>query len=402
MITLKDIQDAKSKMKDVVHETPLDYSKTFSDISNNHVFLKLENLQKTGSFKVRGAYNKIMSLSKEEREKGVIAASAGNHAQGVAFASSMAGIKSTIVMPKGATLTKVEATKQYGAEVVLYGSNFDEALEHASNLQKENGSTFIHPFDDEKIMAGQGTIGIEIIEQLKDVDAVVVPIGGGGLISGIIVALKEINPKIKIYGVEAEACPSMKSSLEQKKPVKILSNETIADGIAVKCPGQKTFEVITGHVDDIVTVNEVELSQTMLHLLERNKQLVEGSGAAALAAILYNKIPMTGKKVVPIVSGGNVDINFVSRLIEHGLVEAGRYAKFSTLVPDKPGQLNRLLSIIAELEANVLSVHHQRMGTKVTPGKTEISFSLETKNNDHIEEVRNALLKSGYEITEIV
>lgn len=397
-----DFESAKEKMNTVVNETPLDYSRTFSNISGNQVYLKLENLQKTGSFKVRGAYNKISSLTEEEKNKGVIAASAGNHAQGVAFASTMANIPSTIVMPKGAPLTKAEATKNYGATVILYGDTFDEALEYAQELQKKTGATFVHAFDDNDIITGQGTIGVELLKQLPDLDAVICPIGGGGLISGIAAYLKQVNPNIKIYGVEAAACPSVIESLKEKKPIKVKSTETIADGIAVKRPGEKTFKMIEQYVDDIVTVDEHEISQTMLHLLERNKLLVEGSGAVSLAALLYGKLPIKDKKVVPILSGGNVDVNFVSRLIEYGLVEAGRFFKFSTMVPDKPGQLNKLLSIVAGLEANVLSVHHQRIGSKLRPGKTEIEFSLETKNMEHIDEIRNALHDSGYNITETV
>jgi threonine dehydratase len=398
LINLENFEQARLQLKGISHQTPVDFSKTFSEISGNNIFLKLENLQKTGSFKVRGAYNKIMSLSHEERKHGVIAASAGNHAQGVAFASTMAKIKSTIVMPKGAPLTKVEATKNYGASVILHGDTFDEALEYTVAIQKQAGATFVHPFDDLEVITGQGTIGLELLEQIPNIDAVVCPIGGGGLISGISAVLKERNPNVKIYGVEAAVCPSMLTSLKEKIPVKVTLTETIADGIAVKRPGNLTYSLIERYIDDIVSVEEMEISQTMLHLLERNKLLVEGSGAVSLAAVLYGKLPLKGKNVVTLISGGNVDINFVSRLIVHGLVDAGRFLKFSTLVPDKPGQLNKLLSIIAQLEANVLSVHHQRIGSKVFPGKTEIDFSLETKNNSHIQEIEKALMDAGYSI----
>ncbi|WP_102348535.1 threonine ammonia-lyase [Bacillus sp. Marseille-P3661] len=400
MINLQDIVQAQTVLKGVVHETHLDYSKTFSDLSHNSVYIKLENLQKTGSFKVRGAYNKIISLNKDERKKGVVAASAGNHAQGVAFASSAADIKSTIVMPKGAPLAKIEATKKYGANVILHGDVFDEALDHAFELQSKTNATFVHPFDDYKIIAGQGTIGLEILGQLSNVDAVICPIGGGGLIAGVAMALKETNPKIKVFGVEASSCPSMTVSLTEKKPTKVIASDTIADGIAVKRPGDKTFEMIQNYVDGIVTVSELEISRTMLYLLERNKLLVEGSGAVSLAALLFNKIPIQGKNVVPIISGGNVDVKFISRVIEHGLAESGRFVTFTTLIPDKPGHLNKLLSIISNLEANVLNIHHQRIGSRVVPGQTEIEFSLETRDRIHIREIANALTTAGYEVVE--
>ena len=399
MITLEDIQRARSAVKGVAHNTALDYSQTFSDLSGNEVYLKLENMQKTGSFKVRGAYNKIVSLSEEERAKGVIAASAGNHAQGVAFASAKANIPSTIVMPEGAPLAKLQATKNYGAQIVLYGDTFDEALEYASSLQRETGATFVHAFDDEHIISGQGTIGLEIIEQLPDVELIVCPIGGGGLISGIAKAVKELKPSVYIYGVEAAACPSMVKSLQKHSPVKVATASTIADGIAVKRPGEITFNMVQSYVDDIVTVDDLEISRTMLYLLERGKQLVEGSGAVALAALLFKKIPLAGKKAVAIVSGGNVDIHFLSRIIEHGLVEAGRFVKLSTMVPDKPGHLNQLLGIIADQKANIISVEHYRISSRVIPGQTEIQLSLETRDRQHIEQIEHALRQAGYRFT---
>lgn len=399
MIQLDDIQQARTGLTGVAHYTALDFSETFSNLANNSVYLKLENLQKTGSFKVRGAYNKIVSLSEKEREKGVIAASAGNHAQGVAFASTMARIDSTIVMPEGAPLAKVQATRNYGAEIVLHGETFDEAMEHAHDLQRETGATFIHAFDDEKIIIGQGTIGLEILEQLPEVEAIVCPIGGGGLISGIARAVKEMKPSVRIYGVEAAACPSMHKSIEEKKPVKMTSASTIADGIAVKRPGDLTFSMVQKYVDGIYTVDDLEISRTMLYLLERSKLLVEGSGAVPLAALLYHKIPVEGKKTVAVISGGNVDIHFVSRIIEHGLVEAGRFVKLSTMVPDKPGYLHQLLSIIAEQKANIISIEHYRISPRVIPGQTEIELSLETRDQQHIEKIEQELRKAGYSFT---
>lgn len=399
MITLEDMRRARHALKGVAHQTALDYSATFSELAHNDVYLKLENLQKTGSFKVRGAYNKIISLSEKERERGVIAASAGNHAQGVAFASARANIKSTIVMPEGAPLSKLQATKNYGAQIVLHGDTFDEAMERAKEIQAETGATFVHAFDDDDIIIGQGTIGLEILAQLPDVDVIVCPIGGGGLISGIAKAIKEQKPSVRIYGVEAEACPSMMTSLEKDTPFKVTSASTIADGIAVKKPGSKTFEMVQAYVDDIVTVDDLDISRTMLHLLERSKLVVEGSGAVSLAALLDHKVPIEGKKVVAIISGGNVDVHFVSRVIERGLVEAGRFVKLSTMVPDKPGHLNQLLTIIAAQKANILSIEHYRMSPRVVPGQTEIDLSLETRDQQHIEEIERELSKTGYRFT---
>ncbi|WP_054949260.1 threonine ammonia-lyase [Numidum massiliense] len=393
------IKAAREAIAKIAHETPLDYSQTFSDLAANDMYLKLENLQKTGSFKVRGAYNKIHSLQPKDKQKGVIAASAGNHAQGVAFAATQENIASTIVMPEGAPLAKLQATEAYGAEIVQHGSTFDEALERAIELHRETGATFIHAFDDEKIIAGQGTIGLEIVEQLPEVDAIVCPIGGGGLISGIAKAVKELKPSVKVYGVEAAACVSMGASLKEGKPLKVRATSTIADGIAVKQPGRRTLDLVQKYVDDVFVVDDLEISRTMLYLLERNKLLVEGSGAAALAAMLYHKIPETGKKVVSIVSGGNVDILFISRIIQHGLVEAGRFVTFTTLVNDKPGNLNRLLTIVAKHHANVISIQHHRITPRIIPGQTEIELALETKNDAHIAEVKHALKEAGYTIT---
>lgn len=399
MTTLNDIQLAREKIKEVAHYTPLQFSNTFSELANNEIFLKLENFQKTGSFKVRGAYNKIALLPESDQNKGVITASAGNHAQGVAFGSSRAGISSTIVMPNGASLTKIEATKKYGANVILYGDSFDDAVEYAFNIQKETGATFVHAFNDSKVIAGQGTIALEILEQCSNIDAIVCPIGGGGLISGVALAAKSINPSIKVYGVQAEACPSMASSLAKNKCVKVSSHSTIADGIAVKQPGELTFNIVQTYVDDIFVVNDIQIAQTIFYLMERSKLLVEGSGAAALTALLNHKIPMVGKKIAVILSGGNIDINFVSRIVERGLVEEGRFLTILTKVPDKPGFLNGLLNIIAHKKANVISINHSRISSRILPGQTEIELSLETRNNEHIDEIETALKENGYEFS---
>ena len=395
---LNQIISAREKMKGIVHQTPLDFSQTFTDMSHNEVYLKLENLQKTGSFKVRGSINKLTSLSKEELSKGVIAASAGNHAQGVAYSSKILNIPCTIVMPKGAPLSKIQATKNYGAEIVLEGDVFDDALAHAMELSEKQGFTLVHTFDDDEIISGQGTIGLEILEQLPDVEAIICPVGGGGLIAGIAVAVKEKNPNVAIYGVEASACPSMAQSLLEKKPISVPSGPTVADGIAVKKPGVRNLEIVEKYVDDLVTVDELEMIRTMFLLLERNKLLVEGSGASSLAALLYKKLNIKGKKVVALLSGGNVDVNFISRIIERGMVEAGRYARFSIIIVDKPGELQRVLTNITEADANILSVHHTRMGRNIYPGYTEIEIAVETKSHEHILDLQKTLTAKGYRV----
>ncbi len=397
-MNIDDIIIAREKMKGIVSTTPLDYSKTFSQLSHNEVYLKLENLQKTGSFKVRGSYNKLISLSKEELKKGVIAASAGNHAQGVAYSSKMLDVPCTIVMPKGAPLSKVQATKQYGAEVVLEGTVFDDALSYALELKEQLDATFIHPFDDEAIITGQGTVGLEIIDQLPDVEAIICPVGGGGLIAGIAMAVKEKNPHISVYGVQTFACPSMKQSLLENKPVMVEATPTMADGIAVKKPGQKTFEIVQKYVDDIYCVDEMEIARTMLMVLERNKLLVEGSGACSLSALLYEKMKLKEKKVVAVLSGGNVDMNFISRIIEHGMVESGRYAHFTITLKDKPGELQRLLDSITNLDANIQSVDLNRIGKNIYPGYAQLEISVETKNHDHIQQLHKVLTKKDYNL----
>ncbi|MCQ6276975.1 threonine ammonia-lyase [Bacillus sp. V3B] len=400
MVSFNDIVKAHEKMMDIVHKTPLDYSHTFSQYSDNKVYLKLENLQKTGSFKVRGSYNKMISLRKEELQQGVVAASAGNHAQGVAYASTMLGIPCTIVMPTGAPLSKVQATKTYGANVELQGAVFDEALAYALELKDQTGAAFVHAFDDEAIIAGQGTVGLEIMEQLPEVDAIICPVGGGGLIAGLAAAVKEKNPSIQVYGVEAMACPSMAQSLKAKKPLTVDASPTMADGIAVKRPGEHTFRLVQQYVDEMLSVNEMEIAQTMLMLLERNKLLVEGSGAVSLAAMLYEKLPIKNKKVVTVISGGNVDVSFISRIIERGMVEAGRFMHFTTLLKDKPGNLEKILQVVTERQGNILDISLSHMGDKIYPSYAQLSMSVETKDRQHIEEIFKALKKKGY-ITEM-
>ncbi len=396
-ITLADVQQAQRAMYDVIHHTPLDKSTTFSNMAGYDVYLKLENLQKTGSFKIRGAYNKIHSLSEAEKAKGVIAASAGNHAQGVAYAARMANIKATIVMPETAPLAKTMATRGYGAEVILNGMVYDDAFKRAKEIEEENGQIFIHAFNDEQVIAGQGTIGLEILEELSDVSAIVVPVGGGGLIAGIALVVKELAPHVKIYGVQAQGAPAMYMSKKSHSRKTTPDAVTIADGIAVKVPGDITFSIIDKYVDDIVVVDDEAIASTILMMLERAKLMVEGAGAVGLAAILHHKIPASGK-VVNIVSGGNVDVNFISRIIERGLVKAGRRIKISTFINDRPGILQQLLTVIAETRANVINVSHNRVEQNVPIGQAVVEVSLETSDVLHTEYILKRLKECGYEI----
>ncbi|HAQ07723.1 MAG TPA: threonine ammonia-lyase, partial [Bacillus bacterium] len=322
--------------------------------------------------------------------------SAGNHAQGVAYSSQMLGIPCTIVMPKGAPLSKVLATRQYGAEVILEGSVFDDALSYALELKDRLGATFIHAFDDEAVIAGQGTVGLEILDQLPDADAIICPVGGGGLIAGVAMAVKERNPNISVYGVQTLACPSMKQSLVEQKPVMVQAAPTMADGIAVQKPGLRTFEIIKEYVDDIFCVDEMEIARTMLMVLERNKLLVEGSGASPLAALLYEKIKLREKKIAVVLSGGNVDVNFISRIIERGLVESGRFAHFTVTLKDKPGELEKVLSLATELDANIQFVNLQHVGKHIYPGYAQLEISVETKNHDHIDQLYKVLKDRGF------
>ncbi|MFT9846469.1 threonine ammonia-lyase [Aneurinibacillus sp. REN35] len=400
MVTIAGIQQARKIIAPIIHHTPLDYSTTFSEIARSHVHLKLENLQKTGSFKVRGAYNKIAALQPQDKARGIVAASAGNHAQGVAFSSTQAGMASTIIMPEGAPLSKIQATQKYGAQVLLHGDSFDEALAHAWAIQKKTNAILLHPFDDPHVIEGQGTIGLEILEQLPDVEAILCPIGGGGLIAGIATAVKTLAPHVKVYGVEAAACPSMSTSLASGQPTLTTSTGTIADGIAVKQPGALTYSLVERYVDDIVLIEDIEISRSMLYLLERSKLLVEGAGAIALAPLLYGRLPLAGKKVAVILSGGNVDVTFMSRIIEHGLIESGRYIRIATTVHDRPGSLNHLLALLAEEKANVISIHHRRISPRIVPGQTEIELELETNDRAHIHAITNRLLREGYPVNE--
>ena len=396
MLTLDKIYHAAFVLKDVIRHTELVPAPNVN--KNATVYLKPENLQLTGSFKVRGSYYKISQLSEEEKSKGVIACSAGNHAQGVALAATKNGIKSLICLPDCAPISKIEATKGYGADICLVPGVYDDAYKRAIELRDEKGYTFIHPFDDEDVIAGQGTIGLELIDQMKDVDAVIVPIGGGGLISGVAFAIKSLNPNIKVYGVQAAGAPSMKNSVEHKHIERLDAVSTIADGIAVKQPGENTFNLCSKYVDQIVTVTDDEVSSAILTLLEKQKLITEGAGAVAVAAAMFNKVPIEGKKVICVVSGGNIDVNILDRVVKRGLMTSGRSALLKIELLDKPGQLVQISSIIAELGGNVIGVHHERSNANLAITGCFIRISLETRNFEHVEQIKNAIKKAGFTI----
>ncbi|HJG96888.1 MAG TPA: threonine ammonia-lyase [Romboutsia timonensis] len=402
-VTLQDIKDAKETIKDIVKKTDILESAKLSAMTGANVFYKCENLQKTGSFKVRGACNKIANLTDEEKANGVIASSAGNHAQGVALGAKMTGIKATIVMPATAPLAKVTATKGYGAEVVLNGLVYDDAYAKAVELQKETGATFLHPFDDKYVIAGQGTIGLEILEQLDgNVDTIVCPIGGGGIIAGIAVAAKGINPNIKIVGVQTANIPSMQESMKNGEVTTAFKATTIADGIAVKTPGNVTFEIIKELVDEVIVVEEDEIAQGMLFLMENQKVVAEGSGAVSTAALLSGKyVPQKDENVVCVISGGNVDVNTLYRVIGTALTKEGRRYAFNTVIQDKPGGLAELTKIISEHDANILNVNLSRSSMGGGLGRLTTEMVLETFNQEHIDKLKAAITKAGFEIIEI-
>ena len=394
MFTLDKIYHASYVLKDVIRKTDLIYAPAINP--GCKVYLKTENLQVTGSFKVRGAYFKIAELPESEKKKGVIACSAGNHAQGVALAAKKNGISSLICIPDEAPISKVEATKRLGAEVCLVNGVYDDAYNKAVELQKERGSTFIHPFDDPDVIAGQGTIGLEIIEQLPDVDAVIVPVGGGGLISGIAFAIKTLNPKIKVYGVQASGAPSMYNSMLHHKKENLDSVSTIADGIAVKCPGELTYDFCSKYVDEVVTVTDDEISSAILALIEQQKLIAEGAGAVSVAAALFNKVNIKGKKVVCLVSGGNIDVTILSRVINRGLLKSGRSYEVTIPLIDKPGQLREVSAIISNLGGNVVAIHHDHADETMGINDCFLRIVMETRDYEHINQIRSALNEAGY------
>ncbi len=396
MLTLDNIYKASYVLKEVIRRTDLIAAPQINPESN--IYLKPENLQITGSFKVRGAYYKISQLTDEEKAKGVIACSAGNHAQGVALGATRSGIKSLICLPEGAPISKVEATRRLGADICLVKGVYDDAYQKALQLRDEKGYTFVHPFDDELVIAGQGTIGLEIMEQLPDAEVVLVPIGGGGLISGVAYAIKALNPRVKVYGVQASGAASMLQSFEHHKIECLPSVSTIADGIAVKEPGEHTFDICQHYLDGIVSVSEDEICAAILTLIEQQKLIAEGAGAVSVAAAMFNKVPVKGKKTVCIVSGGNIDVTILSRVINRGLSKSGRRCTLIVELPDKPGQLSNITRITAELGANIVSVHHERNGESPDVSLCYLRIAMETRNEEHIEEIKDGLLKAGYHL----
>ncbi len=396
MLTLDKIYHASYVLKNVIRQTDMIHAPKICPDAN--IYLKTENLQITGSFKVRGAYYKISQLSDEEKAKGVVACSAGNHAQGVALAAQKNGIKATICLPDGAPISKVEATRSYGAEICLVPGVYDDAYQKALSLRDEMGYTLIHPFDDEYVIAGQGSIGLEIIDQLPELDAVVVPVGGGGLISGVAFALKSLNPNIKVYGVQASGAPSMVQSLEHDEIVCLDKVATIADGIKVKEPGVNTFEYCRQYVDQIVTVTDDEVSSAILALIEQHKLIAEGAGAVAVAAVMFDKLPIKGKNVVCLVSGGNIDVTILSRVIKRGLLKSGRSDTMTIQLEDKPGQLKGVSAILADMGGNVISIHHERASEDSDITDCLLRIVMETRNREHIQQIRKALTEGGFKI----
>ena len=399
MLTLDKIYHAAFVLKDVIRKTGVIHAPKLNPESN--IYLKTENLQVTGSFKVRGAYYKISQLTDEEKARGVIACSAGNHAQGVALGATANGIKSIICLPDGAPISKVEATKKYGAEVCLVKGVYDDAYEKAMQLKEEHNYTFVHPFDDEDVIAGQGTIGLELLNQLPEIDAVIVPIGGGGLISGVAFAIKSLKPECKVYGVQAEGAPSMVNSIRDGEIENLPAVKTIADGIAVKTPGEHTYELCQQYVDEIVTVSDDEVATAILALMEQQKLVAEGAGAVSVAAAMFNKVDVKGKNVVCLVSGGNIDVTILSRVISRGLLSTGRSLTLQMELTDKPGQLETISRIIADLGGNIVSIHHDRYDLNIDITSCILDIRVETRDQAHIDEIVSALLANGIRITNL-
>ena len=398
MLTLDKIYKASHVLRSVIRKTDLIHAPLVNP--DSEIYLKTENLQITGSFKVRGAYYMMSQLTEEEKARGVIACSAGNHAQGVALAAAKNHIKSLICLPDGAPISKVEATKSYGAEVCMVNGVYDDAYQKALELKEEKNYTFVHPFDNEDVIAGQGTIGLEILEQMPDVEAVIVPIGGGGLISGVAFAIKNLNPNIKVYGVQASGAPSMRNSIRDGKIECLDHVSTIADGIAVKEPGEHTFQYVSQYVDEIVTVTDDEISAAILALIERQKLIAEGAGAASVAAAMFNKVPIQGKKTVCLVSGGNIDVTILSRVIKRGLLMSGRTCMLNIELLDKPGQLKLVSEIIADMGGNCISIHHERANEGSDVNGCFLRITMETRDYNHIQQIRDALTKAGLKLVD--
>ncbi len=397
MALWKEIEAAQDRIQKIILRTPTIYSDTLSKLAGREVLLKLENLQKTGSFKIRGAYNKLSQLPPLMRKKGVVAASAGNHAQGVALASSVLGIHSTIVMPEGVSLAKQMATQDYGGEIVLFGQNTDEALTYAKKLARD-GKPLIHPFDDEQVIAGQGTIGLEILGQAPGVEAILVPVGGGGLISGIATIVKKRRPEVKVIGVQSAHAPSGHYSMKKKKIVEVKARPTLADGIAIQKVGEITFPVIQKEVDEIITVQEDEIASAILLLMERTRVVAEGAGATPLAALLSKRSKIRAKRIVLVISGGNIDFHLVDRIIEKGLAQTGRLVRMSILLRDVPGALAQLTNLIGQYRANILHIIHERAARDVPIGFSKVILVLETRGSDHIRNIKKGFKEKGYSL----
>ncbi len=401
MITAGDVRAARERIGSAVLVSRCAESNAVSQMTGSRVWLKFENLQMTGSYKERGALNKILTLSAEECERGLVAASAGNHAQAVSYHATQRGISAQIVMPLATPLNKVMATRRFGGEVVLYGANYDEACEEAMRRCTELGRTFVHPFDDDAVMAGQGTLGLELVEEVPEMDVLVVSIGGGGMISGVACAVKEANPKVRVIGVQTARLASMQAAMRQGKPVTLPVASTLADGIAVRRAGERTFEMVQRYVDDIVTVEEDEIAAAILLLLEREKTLVEGAGAAPVAALLHNKVQVAGKNVGVVISGGNLDVSILSRIIERGLAEDGRMVRLRIHLPDYPGALHKLTGVLAEHRANIVQTAYDRTYFGVDLGNTAIDLTMEMRGSEHIAELVGALKEKRYQFERI-
>ncbi|MCU4973693.1 threonine ammonia-lyase [Halobacteria archaeon AArc-m2/3/4] len=403
MLEYADVLSARERVSETSRHTPLEHSYTYSDMTGADVNLKLENFQRTGAFKIRGATNRIATLSATEKEAGVVTASAGNHAQGVALAATRVGVDATIVMPENAPISKVKATESYGAQVVLDGRDYAEAADRAHEIEREEGRTYVHAFDDEYVMAGQGTIGLEILEDCPDVQTVVVPIGGGGLISGIATAIKAEHPDVRVIGVQAEGASSAASSLEKGERITLDAVDTMADGIATRSIGEGTFAVIEERVDEVVTVSDPEIAMAVVYLLERSKTLVEGAGAVPLAALLFEKFDVeAGETVVPVISGGNIDLNTLTTVVMRGLVETGRYLKIRTVLKDRPGALEDLLAVLSAYRANIYAIQHDRTSRDIGMSDTEVEIDLETRGHEHVAELIDAMEERGYAVDVLV
>jgi threonine dehydratase len=400
-MTLEDVLAARTRLVGAVTATPCSHSQALSALTGSRVFVKLENLQMTGSFKERGAANFLLQLPAAERRRGVVAASAGNHALAVALHAAKLAITAVVVMPEWAPLGKVTAARRQGAEVILHGENFDEAYARAKEIEAERDLVFVHPFDDPRIIAGQGTIGLELVEQVAGLDAVLVPVGGGGLIGGIALTLKSLQPAVRVVGVQAEAMPSMRAALAAGQRVMVPATSTIADGIAVRRAGEHTFDLARRYVDEVVVVDEEEIANAILLLLEIEKTVVEGAGAAPLAALVNRRVALPGKTVALVLSGGNIDVNLISRIIERGLVKDGRVVRLAVMLRDRPGALAQLTALVAEARANILHIHHDRAFSRARVGETEVELTLETSGREQIEAIKRHLAQASYAVEEV-